>query len=89
MLSETNCLEHLDSFHGYPPRLYQESSAVHVLYVQDIINHIPTLNNVMVCLCENCQVSENDDAMEGSVGVTRHTVLMSQASVSDHASDIE
>lgn len=38
---------------------------------------------------EKCQVSENDDAMEGSVGVTRHTVLMSQASVSDHASDIE
>jgi hypothetical protein len=86
MLSNTNCLEHLDCFHRYPPRLYQDSSAVHV---QDIMNHIPTLNNVMFFFCEKCQVSENDDAMEGSVGVTRHTVLMSQASVSDHASDIE
>ena len=56
--------------------------------MQDIMNHFPTLN-AMVFFCEKCQVSENDDAMEGSVGVTRHTVLMSQASVSDHASDIE
>ena len=56
--------------------------------MQDIMNHFPTLN-AMVFFCEKCQLSENDDAMEGSVGVTRHTVLMSQASVSDHASDIE